>query len=97
MSRTHVPSRADYLNLAYWFCLDVLGADADFPQVYYERILAHDEQVIPDFVDDIVTDGYFEDLLAEADELGIQFSTTDISGIAEKLIREQLAEEGEQK
>lgn len=83
-------SRADYIRLATDEAEAILCDDALYPQTYLERIARRDHQVVADFADDFVNG--WDDILAEADEQNIGFTSTDLYDIAEQTIKEAFFE-----
>lgn len=63
-------AKQDELRLVRDKCLERLGDDAMYPQIYLEQIARRDDTVFADFVDDVLND-MGDEWIAELQEDGI--------------------------
>ena len=81
-------TRADFLKLAESHIEEVLFDDAMYPQIYHDKLINGDLNVIPQFVNDMKESDYLKDILEEADIFyHVDFTMKDITRIAlEKIV-----------
>ena len=78
-------AKQDELQIVRDKCLERLGDDAMYPQVYLEQIARRDDTVFSDFVDDVLND-MGDDWIAELAEDGISLEELG------EVIREEMQE-----